>query len=148
MTNTTTPLTFSLDAIISHPENKTAWGWELENAWGIVGLPRTTDGEKPADGEYVTPWTIDFSSTVTIEFDEERGEVTLSVTHLDESVEDESDDERWRCLGGSLALYTGSNALPEKGDELFFFGKAEWLAVKSFVHQGTVFYAALSGYED
>lgn len=148
MTNTTTILTFSPSRILSDPENRRAWGWEVENAWGIVGLPRNAGGEKPEGGEYETPFTQDFSSTVSAVFDEASDELSLSVMHLDESIEDESDNERWLCLGGSLALWTGSDALPEKGDELFFFGRAEHLAVKSFVYQGTVFYVALSGYED
>lgn len=148
MTNTTTDLIFSLDDILNDPENKRAWGWELEGAWGIVGMPRTPDGEKAREGEYATENTADFSAAVTVSYDEDSDDLTLAVTHLDESVEDESDEERWLCLGGSLALWTGSDALPEKGDELFFFGTAEHLAVKSFVHQGTVFYVALSGYED
>lgn len=148
MTNTTTELIFPLDDILNDQENKRTWGWELDGAWGIVGLPRTADGEKARDGEYATENTADFSSAVSVSFDEDAGDLSLTVTHLDEAVEDESDEERWRCLGGSLALWTGSDALPERGAELFFFGTAEHLAVKSFVYQGTVFYAALSGYED
>lgn len=130
------------------PENKRAWGWELDGAWGVVGLPRTAAGEKTREGEYATQLTADFSSALTSTFDADTGELYLTLTHLDENVEDEAEEERWLSLGGSLALWTGSDALPEKGDELFFFGRAEHLAVKSFVYQGTVFYVALSGYED
>lgn len=147
MTNTRTELSFDIDSILSDPENQRPWGWEVEDAFAIVGMPRTDDGSKAREGEYATPFTADFSSAVSAKFDEDTGILTFAVTHLDEDIEDETDDERWRCLGGSLALWTGSDALPESGD-VFFFGRAEHLAVKSFVHQGTVFYAALSGNED
>ncbi len=128
-------------------ENRHDWGWEVEDAFAIVGLPRLMDGSKLAEGQYTTIHTRDFSDAVSLSFDEDRGRLVFTVTHLDDEVEDESDDERWHYLSGSLAVYTGSNAVPES-DELFFFGKAEHIAVKSFVYQGTVFYAALAGHED
>lgn len=112
MTNKTTPFTFSLDDILADEGAKRAWGWELEDAWGIIGMPRTADGQKAREGEYAAQYTADFSSAVTATFDEETCSVTLYVTHLDECVEDDSDEERWLYLGGSLALWTGSDALP------------------------------------